>query len=322
MHPTTIPAIGEQDDHRAERRVPAQPELNRESTRVVADAGADVLDAAAVVREQHRRHQQLEPGDGHDEREVRRADRPPRQRARFIAAQLDQLDELHDHEHADEHDALPAHVEGDGGEDAEHHELSHRRPEHPAASGNAIEPPHEDGEGKGVGIFGQQLVGVAEQNRRGGQDSRDPECQQATGPAADDAVDEHEPGTEAGHLDELQVVVVEAPQVDERREQQRPAPRVGVRAEAPAGIDHREAVVGDDLSEVAVEDALGLAQIEREVVALGVAVAVQGDGEPGTHGNHDAESHPAGQPSAAASRTFLERRRSVWTRGDRGRLTH
>ena len=99
-----------------------------------------------------------------------------------------------------------------------------------------------------MGILGQQLVGVAEQRRRGGQDGGDPEGQQATGPAAHDAVDEHEPGAEAGHLDELQVVVVEAPQVDERRQQQRPAPRVGVRAEAPAGVDHREAVVGDDLS--------------------------------------------------------------------------
>ena len=106
------------------------------------------------------------------------------------------------------------------------------------------------------------------------EDSGDPERQQATGSAADDAVDEHEPGTEAGHLDQLEVVVIEAPQMDERRQQQRPTPRVGVRAEAPAGVDHGEAVVSDDLPKVAVEDALGLAQIEREVIALGMPVAV------------------------------------------------
>ena len=171
-------------------------------------------------------------------------------------------------------------------------------------------------------VLGEQLVSVAEQHRRGGEHGGDAKGQQATGPAAHDAVDEHEPRAETGHFDELEPVVVQPPQVHERRQQQWPAPRVGVRAEAAAGVEHGEAVVGDHLGHVAVEDAAGLAQVEGEVVALGVAVAMQGDGEPGTHGDHDAEGDPARQRPAAAPRPFVERRRGVRARGDRGRLAH
>ena len=136
-------------------------------------------------------------------------------------------------------------------------------------------------------------------------------------------MDEHEPRAEAGHLDELEPVVVQPPQVHERGQQQRPAPRVGVRAEAAARVEHREAVVGDHLGHVAVEDAAGLAQVEREVVALGVAVAMQGDGEPGTHSDHDAEGDPARQArGGAVVATSSSDGAVVRARGDRGRLAH
>ena len=154
-------------------------------------------------------------------------------------------------------------------EQAEHHELAGRRREHAVAGRGPVDPPHEDGDGEGVGVLGQQLVGVDQQRRRRGQHGHHGQGEQAPDPPAYDAVDHHQPSAEAGHLDELQAVVVETPEVDERRQQQRPAPRVGVRAEAAARVDHREAVVGDDLADVALEDAAGLAQVEREVVALG-----------------------------------------------------
>ena len=112
---------------------------------------------------------------------------------------------------------------------------------------------------------------------------------------------EHEPHAERGHLEQLQPVVVVAPQVDERRQQQRPAPRVGDRAERPAGVDDREPVVGDDLGDVAVEQAAGLAQVQGEVVALGVAVAVQGDGDGPPAGDDDGEDdRPDERPALRA----------------------
>ena len=88
------------------------------------------------------------------------------------------------------------------------------------------------------------------------------------GAPAHDAVEQHEPDAEAGDLDQLEPVVVQPPQVHERRQQQRPAPRVGDRAERTRRVDDREPVVGDDLGDVAVEQAAGLAQVQREVVAL------------------------------------------------------
>ena len=96
-----------------------------------------------------------------------------------------------------------------------------------------VHPPDERGDGGGVRVLRQQLVGVDEQHRRGGDDGVTASASDRPGAAADDAVDEHQPDAERRHLDELQAVVVEAPEVDERRQQERPAPRVGDRAERP-----------------------------------------------------------------------------------------
>ena len=314
--PDDHPGDGEQDDHRAERRVAAEPELDGRARpcsrrcRSPTYSTPPPLSGNSIVGSSS-----WNPTTATTNESVRRGRSPATAAtAGPSAAQSDELDELHDRDHADEDDALAADVEGDGGEHAEHHELRVGAVEHAAAGRDPVEPPHEDGDGEGVGILGEQLVGVRQQHRRGGEDGRDGERQQAPGPPADDAVDEHQPGAEAGHLDELQAVVVEAPQVDERRQQQRPAPRVGVRAEAPAGVDHREAVVGDDLADVAVEDAAGLAQVEREVVALGVAVAVQGDGQPGP----TATTMPRATPLASrlrGARTVRRRRRRCRARG-------
>ena len=90
----------------------------------------------------------------------------------------------------------------------------------------------------GVGELRQQLVGVGEQGRRGRHDGGDGDGEQPPGPAPDDAVDEHDPGAEARHLDELELVVVEPPPLDERRQQEREDPRVGDRAERAARVEH------------------------------------------------------------------------------------
>ena len=134
-------------------------------------------------------------------------------------------------------------------------------------------------------------------------------------PAAHDAVDEHDPDAEAGDLDQLQPAVVEAPLLDERRQQEREAPRVGDRAEAEVGVEDGEAVVGDDLGRVAVEDAAGLAQVQREVVALVVAVAMQVDGEDGAGDDDDAEGDGPAEGAAAATGRG---RGGVGRRGDDG----
>jgi hypothetical protein len=138
-------------------------------------------------------------------------------------------------------------------------------------------PPHEQGDRHEVRELGQQLVGVDQERVRGAEHGDDRERHRASGSPADDAVHEHEPRAQQRDLDELQAVVVETPEVDERRQQEGPAPRVADRAEAVVRVEHREPVVGDDLMGVAVEDAARLAEVQREVVALRVPVAVERD---------------------------------------------
>ena len=113
------------------------------------------------------------------------------------------------------------------------------------------------------------------------------------GAAAHDAVHQHEPDAEAGDLEQLELVEVQPPDVDERRQDQRPAPRVGDRAERSRRVDDREPVVGDDLGDVTVEQAAGLAQVQREVVALVVAGAVQHHGQRGGGPDHGAQGGAA-----------------------------
>ena len=67
----------------------------------------------------------------------------------------------------------------------------------------------------------------------------------------------------------FETVVVEVPQVHERRQKQRQSPRIRVRAEGAGRVDDGESVVGDDFADVAVEQAAGLAEVQREVVTAG-----------------------------------------------------
>ena len=62
--------------------------------------------------------------------------------------------------------------------------------------------------------------------------------------AAHDAVQEHEPDHENHDLDQLETVVVVVPEEHEGRQQQRPDPRVGDRAERRVGVEDGETVVG------------------------------------------------------------------------------
>ena len=68
----------------------------------------------------------------------------------------------------------------------------------------------------------------------------------------------------------------------------------------------QEAVVGDDVGDVALEQALRHAQVQRQVVAGGVAAAVQVDGDVGgaedEQREQDAGDPPASRPSPAAGR--------------------
>ena len=69
--------------------------------------------------------------------------------------------------------ALAADVVGGRAEHAEHDELARRRaPISGRAALIAVEPPDEHGDDGGVRVLGQQLVGVGEQHRRGGQRRR------------------------------------------------------------------------------------------------------------------------------------------------------
>ena len=96
--------------------------------------------------------------------------------------------------------------------------------------------------------------------------------------------------------------------MDERRQDERPAPRIADGAEPGIRIEDGKPVVGDDLAGVALEDAAGLTEIEGEVVTLRVAVAMQGDGEDGDTQQPDRVADVPSQPrrverSALASPT-------------------
>ena len=139
------------------------------------------------------------------------ATRPPRHRhAATAAAGERQLDDLHDGDHADEDHALAADVVGGRGEHAEHDELGGVgarsaaapaliRSIHQMNTATAAACGYSD---SSWSVWASSAGAVAD-------DRGDGERQQPPGPAADDAVDEHEPDAERGHLDQLQPVVVE-----------------------------------------------------------------------------------------------------------------
>ena len=122
----------------------------------------------------------------------------------------------------------------------------------------------------------------------------DAERGQPSEAAADDPEQQHQPDAEHRHRDQLEPVVVEAPEVDERRQHQWPTPRISDRAEGGVGVEHREPVVGDDRAHVTVEDAPGLAEVEREVVTLRVSVTVQCGRQNGETGQRDGVSDTSG----------------------------
>ena len=186
---------------------------------------------------------------------------------------------------------------------SEHDQLTSGRADQWPSHLDAVHPPDERGDDRRVRILRQQLVGVHEQRRRGGDDGGDSERQQPPGASADDAVDQDQPDAERRHLEQLQAVVVEPPPVDERCQHQRPAPRIGDRAEDRPGVDDAEAVVGDDVADVAVEQAARLAQVQREVVALGVPVAVQQHGRDGSTDDDGHEGERPADRSAVRSRS-------------------
>ncbi len=157
-----------------------------------------------------------------------------------------------------------------------------------------------------MGELGEELVGVDEEHGRRSDDGHDGERRQAADAAPHDAVQQHQPDHEDGDLDEFEPVVVVAPQVDERRQQQGPTPGIGQRAEGSVRIEDREPVVGEHGSDVAVEEAAGLAQVQSEVVALRVAVAVQLHREDAGTDHDDAERHGA-QPARGGQRDGAHR---------------
>ena len=171
-----------------------------------------------------------------------------------------------------------------------------RRSGQPAAVHHPVEPPDHDGDSEHVRVLGEQLVGVHEVDVRRGEHGRQREGDDAPGPAPDDAVVQHQPGGEHGDLDELEAVEVDAPEAHERRQQQRPAPRVDRRGHRRAVVEE-EPVVGDDVGDVALEQALGHADVQRPVVAGRVAAAMEVDGD--ERGAEDEQrEQDAGDPPA------------------------
>ena len=205
-----------------------------------------------------------------------------------------ELDELHHADDADQHDSFASEVVGDRHEDAEHHQVADGSADQGTARPHPVEPPDDHGDGGRVRELRQQLAGVAEERRCGRHRGGDREGEDTTDAPADDAVDEHQPDAERRHFDELQAVVVEVPQVHERRQQQGQSPRIRVRAEGAGRVEDGETVVGDDLADVAVEQAARLTEVEGEVVTPGMTVAMQRDREHGGGRDHDPEGDRRG----------------------------
>ena len=134
-----------------------------------------------------------------------------------------------DDEH--QHHRLTANVERETHQHAENDELIAAHFDHVTVALDAVAPPDDDGDRDEEQVLTEQLVGVQQIGRRRGDHGDDPERRPASEAAAHDAEQQCQPGTEQGDRHQLEPVVVEAPQVDERRQHQRPAPRVADRAE-------------------------------------------------------------------------------------------
>ena len=268
----------------------------------------------AVVGEQRRRQQQLEQRGRHGEGQVRRDQGVPavldplgdRARPDRPVDRRDEIAQLHDGDDPEEHQALTANVEDHRDQCAEDDEVEAARRQQRRSGADPVVPPDEHGDSSQVRELGQQLIGVDEEHRCRPDDGDDRERSHAPDPASHDAVQQHQPHAEHGDLDQLQPVVVVAPQVDERRQQQRPTPRVGQRAEGGIGVEDGEAVVGEHRADVAVEQAAGLAQVQREVVTLGVAVAMQLDRQRRC-AQHDDRERDGAQPSGRGQRDGAHR---------------
>ena len=112
-----------------------------------------------------------------------------------------------------------------------------------------VEPPERQRQSEQVRELGQDRVGPAHV----GNAEPDEQHERRRGdlvhaPAQDLGEDEQEAGEER-RFDDLQEVVVDTAPRDERRQQQREAPRVRVRAErAPRRVVHGEPVVSQDVA--------------------------------------------------------------------------
>ena len=191
-----------------------------------------------------------------------------------------EVDELGAGDGEDQHQPFAAHVVGGDSQQSENDQVTGRRGGEPAAVHHSVEPPDDDGHGEHVGVLGEQLVGVDEVEVRRGEHGGQGQGHDAPGTAPDDPVVEHEPRAEHGDLDELEAIEVDAPHAHERREQQRPAPRVDRRGHRRAVVE-QEAVVGDDVGDVALEQALGHPHVQRPVVTGGVPAPLEVDGDVG-----------------------------------------
>ena len=120
---------GEAEDQGADQGMRSETEVLGEDAGIPAEAIVDVAGVVAVVGEQHRGEQQLEPGRRCRERGVRDGDVAPRDAAEPLVT------ETRDAISTDcttpiapiKHDRLAAEVVGDGHEHAEHHQITYRR---------------------------------------------------------------------------------------------------------------------------------------------------------------------------------------------------
>ena len=309
------------DQPAPEHRRLAQPELADEVGRVLRAVPSiravvqtpqpcgDEAPAVAVVGDQRRRQEQLERHRPGGERQVRREQGLPRQPAPpwkprtvgTVGSAGDEVDELGSGDGEHQHQPLAAHVVGGDGQQAEDDQVAGRRGSEPAPVHHPVEPPDRHGDGEHVRVLGEQLVGVDEVHVGRGEHGRQGEGDDAPGAAPDDAVVQHQPGGEHGDLDQLEAVEVDAPDTHERRQQHGPTPRIDRWRDRRAVVE-QESVVGDDVGDVALEQALGHAHVQRPVVARSVAPAMQVDGDEGgaedeqreqNAGHSSARDHPA-----------------------------
>ena len=235
----------------------------------LVQTGVGVLGCQRAGQHQLQQHHAADEGD------VRRRDLP----AVSTPPATAQIEQLRHPNRGHDGETFAAHVEHVRGRHAEDDQLPASGQVEWLVVTQPIEPPQRERERGHVRELADDLVGVEQVGKGGSHRGHCRKREPLAHPAANHGVEAPQEPDQACHLEQLEFRIVETEQSIERGEEQREAPRVHVGAESGfRRVVHVEVVVRDDLPDVAVEEALRLAQVQREVVAPRVTVAVHADG--------------------------------------------